>query len=63
MRKHAGYSLPWTVLSMAVLIVSVVLGAASSNRQSDVIKTSAGELKLTPYVPWQRNARVCRDCH
>lgn len=48
MRRHAAYCLALAVLSVAVLTLPVVLRAATSNRQADVIKTSRGELRLTP---------------
>ena len=48
MRKYVAWGLTAGVLSVALLTLPAALRAATSNRQSDVIKTSIGELKLTP---------------
>jgi L-ascorbate metabolism protein UlaG (beta-lactamase superfamily) len=37
-----------TVLAISLLAISALLHAATSNRQADVVKTSAGELRVTP---------------
>lgn len=37
-----------SVVAVALAIVPLALHAAPSNRQSDTLQTSAGELRLTP---------------
>src|SRR5258708_39898803 len=48
MHKRVAYVPSVAVLVVALLPLSVMLYAATSNRQSDVIETSRGELRLTP---------------
>src|ERR1700694_543411 len=48
MHKHAAHVLSVAVLAVSLLTVSVLLHAATSNRQADVVQTSQGELRLTP---------------
>ena len=48
MHKRLAYALSVAVFVVSLLILSVMLHAATSNRQADVIQTSRGELRLTP---------------
>src|SRR5260370_18389712 len=48
MNKHAAYVLSVAVAVVSPLTLSVVLHAATSNRQGDVMQTSQGELRITP---------------
>src|SRR5260370_33263115 len=48
MHKRVAYVPSVAVLVVSLLPLSVMLYAATSNRQADVIQTSRGELRLTP---------------
>src|SRR6202040_1283262 len=48
MHKRAGYAASAAVLLVSLLTLSRTLRADSSNHQADVIKTSQGELRITP---------------
>src|SRR6266571_4802754 len=48
MHKRVAYALSVADFVVSILILSVMLHAATSNRQADVIQTSRGELRLTP---------------
>src|SRR5882672_4171987 len=48
MHKHAAYILSVAVAVVSLLTISVLLRAATSNRQADVMQTSQGELRVTP---------------
>ncbi len=48
MHKHAAYILSVAVAVVSHLTLAVLLHAATSNRQADVMQTSQGELRITP---------------
>jgi hypothetical protein len=48
MHKHVAYVLFVAAAVVSLLILAVLLRAATSNRQADVIQTSQGELRITP---------------
>ena len=48
MHRNTAHTLALVTLGLALGICSVILGAAASNRQTDVMPTSAGELRLMP---------------
>jgi len=48
MHRHTGYILSAIVLAASLLISPGVLHANTSNRQADVVKTSRGDLRITP---------------
>jgi len=48
MHKHVAYVLFVAAAIVSLLILAVLLRAATSNRQADVIQTSQGELRMTP---------------
>jgi L-ascorbate metabolism protein UlaG (beta-lactamase superfamily) len=48
MHKHVAYVLFVAAAVVSLLILAVLLRAATSNGQADVIKTSQGELRITP---------------
>src|SRR3984957_9789655 len=48
MHKKSGYILCAVVLAASLLSAAVVLRANTSNRLADVVKTSRGDLRITP---------------
>ena len=48
MHRNTAHTLALVTLGLALGICSVILGAAASNRKTDVMPTSAGELRLMP---------------